>query len=89
MAAVLAVVGWVDEIIVNQTSGHILNGHLRVELAISRHEATVPVKWVEVSLRDELAILASFDPMASMASSDRAGLDALLRELTRRPPAPR
>jgi hypothetical protein len=32
---------------VNQTTGHVVDGHLRIELALARNEPTVPVTYVE------------------------------------------
>ena len=39
----LSEVGWVAEVLVNQTTGHVVDGHLRIELALARKEPTVPV----------------------------------------------
>ena len=86
VSAVLGDVGWVDEVIVNRTSGKILDGHLRVELAMARHEPTVPVKFVELTPDEERTVLATFDPIGAMATADQEKLDALLRELL--PPTP-
>ncbi len=41
MAGVLDRVGWVQDVIVNRRTGRILDGHLRVALALERGEATV------------------------------------------------
>jgi hypothetical protein len=87
MTAVLGDVGWVDDVIVNRTSGHILDGHLRVELALARHESTVPVKFVELTPEEEREVLATFDPLGSMASADKEKLDSLLRDLVPSDPA--
>ena len=48
LAAVLDEVGWVQNVIVNQRTGNVVDGHLRVSLAISRGEATVPVVYVDL-----------------------------------------
>lgn len=37
-------VGWVQDIIVNQRTGHVIDGHLRISLAISQQEKTVPME---------------------------------------------
>ena len=42
LEAVLSKVGWVQEIIVNRRTGHVVDGHLRVHLARGREEPTVP-----------------------------------------------
>src|SRR5687767_6711495 len=42
LSGVLDEVGWVQNVIVNRTTGRVLDGHLRVALAISRGEREVP-----------------------------------------------
>ncbi len=73
--------GWVSEVIVNRTTGHVLDGHLRVELALARGEPSVPVTWVEIGEDEEPLILATFDPIGALATIDTAALDALLHEV--------
>src|SRR5688572_27021845 len=46
VAAVLGRVGWVQRCIVNRRTGHLVDGHLRVELALERGEPEVPVLYV-------------------------------------------
>jgi len=82
LEGVLDIVGWVQEVVVNRTTGHILDGHLRVALALRREEATIPVKYVELSAAEESLILASIDPIAAMAVTDQKLLDALVGEIT-------
>ena len=66
LAGVLDNVGWVQRVIVNQRSGHVIDGHLRASLAISRGEQ-VPVIYVDVDEDEERLILATLDPLAGMA----------------------
>lgn len=77
----LAEVGWVQSVIVNRTTGHMVDGHARVEEAISRGEPTVPVVYVELDQAEEALILATLDPIAAMADSDGAKLAALLADV--------
>ena len=81
LGAVLDEVGWVDDVIVNKTTGHIVDGHLRVELALSRGEPSIPVKYVELTENEEKMILAIFDPISAMAVQDKEKLDELLAEV--------
>src|SRR3972149_2850929 len=53
LAGVLDEVGWVQDVIVNRRTGYIVDGHLRVSLAISRAEPTIPVKYVDLSPDEE------------------------------------
>lgn len=77
LAGVLDEVGWVQDIIVNQRTGHVVDGHARVAIAISRDEPTVPVVYVDLSLEEEGLILATLDPLSAMAGKD----EELLRDL--------
>lgn len=78
----LATVGWVQQILVNRTTGNVVDGHARVEEALSRHEPTVPVLYVDLTLDEERIVLASLDPIAAMAQRDDERLTELLRDLT-------
>ena len=59
LAGALTEVGWVPQVLVNRTTGNLVDGHLRVELAISRGEPTVPVTYVELTEDEERVVLAS------------------------------
>lgn len=74
----LAEVGWVADVIVNARTGRIVDGHLRVELAVSRGESTVPVAYVDLDDAEERLVLATLDPLASLAETDAEQLRALL-----------
>jgi hypothetical protein len=82
LAGALGEVGWVAQILVNRTTGHIVDGHLRVELALARDEATVPVTYVELTEEEERLVLASLDPLAAMAEAEKDALAALLAGLS-------
>jgi len=71
-------VGLVQQVVVNRTTGHVLDGHLRVELAISESQPLVPVSYVDVSEDEEAIILATLDPIAAMAGIDKDKLAALV-----------
>ncbi len=81
LAGVLDDVGWVQDIIVNRRSGHVVDGHLRVSLAISRNEPSVPVVYVDLDEREEALVLATIDPLSAMAATDKEQLDSLLRDV--------
>jgi hypothetical protein len=69
MAAVLSRLGWVQDVIVNRTTGRILDGHMRVKLALTENKA-VPVKYVRLSEQEEREVLATFDPIGHMSILD-------------------
>jgi DNA modification methylase len=81
LAAVLDKVGWVTRIIVNRNTGHVVDGHLRVAMAISKGEAKVPVLYVDLSEEEENLILATLDPLSAMAGTDNEKLESLLRDI--------
>jgi DNA modification methylase len=82
LAGVLDQVGWVQNVLVNQSTGHVVDGHLRVALAISRGERSVPVLYVDLSEDEERLVLASLDPLAAMATTDDEKLRALLADVS-------
>jgi DNA modification methylase len=81
LGGALAEVGWVSEVIVNQTTGRLVDGHLRVELAIKGGEASIPVTYVTLTEEEERLVLASLDPIAAMATAEEAQLASLLAVL--------
>jgi ParB-like chromosome segregation protein Spo0J len=81
LAGALAEVGWVAEVLVNLTTGHVVDGHLRIELAISRSEPNVPVTYVELTEAEERLVLASLDPIGGMADAEALALEYLLADL--------
>jgi len=82
LASVLDDVGWVKRVLVNRRTGHIVDGHLLVELALSRQEPSVPVTYVDLSESEEALVLASLNPLAGMAVADPAKLHELLEGVT-------
>lgn len=77
----LVEVGWVAPVTVNRTTGRLVDGHARVELALRNDVPSVPVQYVELSEAEEAIVLASLDPISAMASHDAKALDALLRDI--------
>jgi hypothetical protein len=68
LSGALAEVGWVAEVTVNQTTGHVVDGP-RIELALARREPTVPVTYVELSEDEER--LGSIDRQGPRRQSSR------------------
>jgi len=71
-------VGIVDTVKVNQRTGFVVDGHLRIAMAISEEQESIPVTYLDISEEEEKIILASFDPIAAMAAADREQLGELL-----------
>jgi hypothetical protein len=49
LKGVLSEVGWVQDVIVNVRTNTVVDGHLRVMLALRHNEPTIPVKYVDLS----------------------------------------
>ena len=74
-------IGWIQDIVVNRVTGHVLDGHLRIALSLRKGEATVPVKYIDLTEDEEKLALAIFDPITNMAETDAAILDELLQDV--------
>ena len=81
LKGVLDEVGWVQNVIVNRASGAIVDGHLRVTLAMRHDQPLVPVTYVDLTDAQEAEILATLDPITALAVYDKEQLDALLHEV--------
>lgn len=77
MTEVLQRVGWVRNVLVNTVTGHVLDGHMRIQIAITNNE-TVPVDYVTVSEDDERYILATFDAVGDQALVDVSMFERLV-----------
>ena len=81
MIGALNQIGWIDEVKINRTTGRMIDGHLRVLVAVEKREATVPVKYVELSEEEEQFALATFDPLGALAEADSRLLGELLTQV--------
>ena len=83
LTGVLSEVGWVQSVIVNRTTGNVIDGHARIEEALKLGDET-PVPFVEVELSEdeEQKILLTLDPISAMAAADKQNLDALLQDVS-------
>jgi len=81
LKGVLEEVGWVQEVIVNKRTGHLVDGHLRCQLAAREGAKTIPVKYVDLSEDEEALVLATLDPIGAMAATDKQKLDELFQDI--------
>lgn len=86
MDGALTELGWIQRVIVNRTTGRIIDGHLRAELA-RREGQQVPVLYVDLTEDEERVALATVDPIAAMAETDQTALDELLDSIEVTDPA--
>lgn len=87
MRASLRALGWIAPVLNNVRTDTLLDGHLRIEEALSAGVDAVPVIDVDLSPEQEALALATFDPIAGLASYDREALDHLLRDVDTSEPA--
>lgn len=87
MRGVLDEIGFVQNVIVNRITNRVVDGHLRIELALRHDQPTIPVVYVELTEAEELLALATLDPIGAMAETDREVLGKLLGDLENRPDA--
>lgn len=82
LAEVLDRVGWIGAVIQNDRTGFLIDGHARVEHALSTGERLIPVLHVDLTEDEELLMLGVYDPISAMARYDQERLDMLLSEIT-------
>lgn len=74
-------IGWIQRVVVNRSTGHVVDGHLRVTRAMRRNEPTIPVLYVDLSENEERIALATLDPIGAMAGTDNDMLADLLAQV--------
>ena len=79
---VLHRVGLVQNVIISERTGKCLDGHLRIQMAISENQPTIPITYVDVEPEEEALILASIDPLSAMAGTDTEKLTDLLSQFS-------
>jgi DNA modification methylase len=80
LGGLLESVGWADAVLARETDEGLMliDGHLRKELAA---DSKVPVLVLDVTEAEADLILATHDPLTSMAETDQALLDELVQGL--------
>lgn len=78
MTGILETVGWVNNVIVNEVTGHVVDGHMRVNVAMRNGDEQVPVTYVRLTEEEERIILATYDPLSALATQDSQALADLL-----------
>ena len=76
-------IGWIDEVTVNKRTGRVVDGHLRVTLALRQGEQEpVPFREVDLSEEEEALALATKDPIAALAAVDSSQLATLMLDVS-------
>jgi hypothetical protein len=81
LSTVLEKVGIVQQVVVNQRSGFVVDGHLRIGLALRTGQKTIPVLYVDLSDDEERIVLASLDSISAMAGIDDEKYADLLQSI--------
>lgn len=82
LTGILSSVGWVTGVLVNTRTKNLIDGHARIEEALAQGPGTlVPFIEVDLSLDEEKQILAVFDPIGAMATTDAEKLQELVDSL--------
>ncbi len=74
-------VGWVDGVILNQTTGRLIDGHLRLLEAKRAGETMIPAVIVELTEEEEQLALATLDPLGVQSIQDSEAYQALVKTL--------
>jgi len=74
-------VGIVQNVVVNERTGRMIDGHLRVQMAIRSGQPAVPITYVDLSDSEEELILATIDPVTGLAGTDHKLLDSLITDI--------
>lgn len=92
LTGILSDVGLVQSVIINKRTSEqwgpndrgvetLVDGHLRVQLALSKRQRSIPAVFVDLTPAEENEVLATIDPVAALAVADKEQLDALLQSV--------
>ena len=81
LKAAIEDVGFVRSVTVNKRTGTLIDGHLRVGMAIKAKQSKIAVEYVDLSEAEEKRVLATLDPIGALAEVDDEALDQLLADV--------
>lgn len=81
MQGILDDIGIISSVIVNKSTGFLVDGHMRVMIAMRQGIAEVPVEYVDITEEEEMKALALYDYITSKADIDKQKVQELLLEL--------
>jgi len=73
--------GIIAPVIVNKRTGFMIDGHLRVTLAIRENQNTIPIAYVDLSEEDEKLMLATYDAITYLATIEEDTRNTLAQEV--------
>lgn len=77
--------GWTMPLLANETSGRLIDGHLRLDIAREKGLELVPVVFLELDERGELLALATLDAIRGMAEWDYSLLWKVISSIEEKP----
>lgn len=81
LAGAIDEIGFARSILVNRTTGNVIDGHARITIAMRSGVEELPVEYVELSEDEEKKALLFLDPISAMAASDKTKLDELMQQV--------
>jgi hypothetical protein len=81
LQGVISDIGFLRSVTVNKRTGRVIDGALRLTLALETGQPTIPVEYVDLTEEEEAEALATIDPIAALAETDKPMLEALLRQI--------
>lgn len=81
--ATLKANGWAGAALLNEVTGNLIDGHMRTAEAIKRGDVSIPVLIGSWTPDQEKQLLATLDPLGSMAGTNASALSSLTEELAR------
>lgn len=73
--------GWVQAVVVNENSGNVVDGHARLEEALKKGAAEIPVLYVNLTADEEKKVLVALDQITEMARRDGDAMLAVLESI--------
>lgn len=82
MTAALSQIGWIAPVLLNETTGKLIDGHLRVALALANNQESIPVAILRLTEDEENLALLTFDPLSAMAATDASKFEELTKQIS-------
>lgn len=81
MSGALDELGWLQSVQVVDKTNHLIDGHMRVMLAIEHNQPTVPVDFLDLSEEEERKALLTIDPIGSFAKENTERIKSLAESI--------
>lgn len=78
MSGILDEIGWLDAIKVNVNTGTIVDGHMRLRIALEKQEEEVPVIYLDLTEEEEKKALLTINPIATFAKENSDKIQQLI-----------